>query len=141
MDDPQHRERKVQRELQHGWRRWSRSRCSRGVSADERQRLAEGMRPRRSDGARSSPPGLGGPLAYVLGKGECEVRVRGEGGAEKLVARIGGANVFGEMGVMTRERRTASVIAATEVECYRIDKDVFKSVLRGRPDMAELMSQ
>jgi len=45
------------------------------------------------------------------------------------------------MGVMTGERRTASVIAATEVECYRIDKDVFKSVLRGRPDMAELMSQ
>src|SRR5205085_5998905 len=78
---------------------------------------------------------------YVLAKGECEVRVRGEGGVEKLVARISGPNVFGEMGVMTGERRTASVIAATEVECYRIDKEVFKAVLRNRPEMAEIISQ
>jgi CRP-like cAMP-binding protein len=42
---------------------------------------------------------------------------------------------------MTGDRRTASVVAATEVECYRIDKDVFRSVMRTRPDMAELMSQ
>jgi CRP-like cAMP-binding protein len=78
---------------------------------------------------------------YVLAKGEAEVRVRNEGGAEKLVARICAPNVFGEMGVMTGERRTASVVAATEVECYRIDKDVFKSVLRNRPEMANAMSQ
>jgi CRP-like cAMP-binding protein len=45
------------------------------------------------------------------------------------------------MGVMTGERRTASVVAATEVECYRIDKDVFKSVLRNRPEMVEIISQ
>src|SRR5262249_62083583 len=65
---------------------------------------------------------------YVLAKGEVEVRIRGEGGVEKLVTRMGAPNVFGEMGVMTGERRTASVIAATEVERHRIDNDVFKSV-------------
>src|SRR5213078_267181 len=78
---------------------------------------------------------------YVLARGECEVRIRGEGAAEKLVARICAPNVFGEMGVMTGERRTASVIAATEVECYRIDKDVFKSVLRTRPELVETITQ
>jgi CRP-like cAMP-binding protein len=45
------------------------------------------------------------------------------------------------MGVMTGERRTASVVAATEVECYRIDKEVFKSVLRNRPEIIEIISQ
>jgi CRP-like cAMP-binding protein len=77
----------------------------------------------------------------VLTKGEVEVRVRGEGSVEKLVTRMGAPNVFGEMGVMTGERRTASVVAATEVECYRIDKEVFKSVLRNRPEMVEIISQ
>jgi CRP-like cAMP-binding protein len=78
---------------------------------------------------------------YVLTRGEVEVRVRGEGGAEKLVTRMLAPNVFGEMGVMTGERRTASVVAATEVECYRIDKDAFKAVLRNRPAIIEIISQ
>jgi len=69
------------------------------------------------------------------------VRVCGERAAEKRVARICAHNVFGEMGVMTGERRTASVVAATEVEVYRIDKDIFKSVLRNRPEMATVISQ
>jgi small-conductance mechanosensitive channel/CRP-like cAMP-binding protein len=142
MDDPEHRERKVQRELQHRMVSLEQIEMFSRLSPEDRQRLAEGMRP--------APFGRGEIITrqdsaahwlYILGKGECEVRVRGEGGAEKLVARISAPNVFGEMGVMTGERRTASVIAATEVECYRIDKDVFKSVLRNRPEMADVISQ
>src|SRR5438477_5542266 len=142
MDDPEHRERKVQRELQNRMTVLEQIEMFAGLSSDDRQHLADGMRP--------APFGRGEIITrqdsaahwlYVLAKGDCEVRVRGEGGVEKLVARIGGPNVFGEMGVMTGERRTASVIAATEVECYRIDKDIFKSVLRNRPDMANVISQ
>jgi CRP-like cAMP-binding protein len=33
------------------------------------------------------------------------------------------------------------VAAATEVECYRIDKDIFKAVLRNRPEMMETISR
>jgi small-conductance mechanosensitive channel/CRP-like cAMP-binding protein len=142
MDDPQHRERKVQRELQHRIELLQQIEMFSGLSHDDRQRLAEGMQP--------APFGRGEIITrqdsaahwlYVLTKGECEVRVRGDGGAEKRVAALGAPNVFGEMGVMTGERRTASVVAATEVECYRIDKDVFKSVLRTRPEMADVISQ
>jgi len=112
------------------------------LNPDDRVRLAEGMRP--------APFGRGEIITrqdsaahwlYVLTRGEVEVRVRGEGGVEKLVTRMGAPNVFGEMGVMTGERRTASVIAATEVECYRIDKEVFKAVLRNRPELVEVVSQ
>ena len=142
MDDPQHRERKVQRELQHRVSALEQIEMFSRLQPEDRQLLADAMRP--------APFGRGEIITrqdsaahwlYVLSKGECEVRVRGEGGAEKLVARITSPNVFGEIGVMTGERRTASVVAATEVECYRIDKDVFRSVMRNRPEMAELMSQ
>src|SRR5437899_10956426 len=141
MDDPEHRERKVPRELQHRGIALEQSEMFTGLSSDDRQRLAEGMRP--------APFGRGEIITrqdsaahwlYVLAKGECEVRVRGEGGAEKLVARISGPNVFGEMGVMTGERRTASVVAATEVEGYRLDKHIVNSVLRNRPEMANVIA-
>lgn len=142
MDDPQHKERKLQRELQHRMDALVHIEMFAALAQDDRQRLAEGMRP--------APFGRGEVITrqdsaahwlYVLTKGEVEVRIRGEGGVEKLVTRMGAPNVFGEMGVMTGERRTASVIAATEVECYRIDKEVFKAVLRNRPDMVETISQ
>ncbi|MFN2549481.1 MAG: cyclic nucleotide-binding domain-containing protein [Myxococcales bacterium] len=141
MDDPQHKERKLQREIQHRMAALEHIEMFAQLSADDRLRLAEGMRP--------APFGRGEVITrqdsaahwlYVLTKGEVEVRIRGEGGVEKLVTRMGAPNVFGEMGVMTGERRTASVIAATEIECYRIDKEVFKAVLRNRPDMVETIS-
>jgi small-conductance mechanosensitive channel/CRP-like cAMP-binding protein len=142
VDDPQNKERKVQRELQHRAGMLEQIEMFVGLSAEDRNRLAEGMRP--------APFGRGEIITrqdspahwlYVLTKGECEVRVHGEGGVEKVVARLAAPNVFGEMGVMTGERRSASVMASTEVECYRIDKDVFKSVLRNRPDMVDNISQ
>ena len=77
---------------------------------------------------------------FVLTKGEVEVKVRAENGAEKLVARLAAPNVFGEMGVVTGEPRTASVIAASEVECYRLDKEAFQRVLKQRPQIAESVS-
>ncbi|TMA30682.1 MAG: mechanosensitive ion channel, partial [Deltaproteobacteria bacterium] len=142
MDDPQHKERKLQRELAHRTVALEHIDMFAQLAADDRMRLAEGMRP--------APFGRGEVITrqdsaahwlYVLTKGEVEIRIRGEGGVEKLVTRMGAPNVFGEMGVMTGERRTASVIAATEVECYRIDKEVFKMVLRNRPEMVEVISQ
>jgi small-conductance mechanosensitive channel/CRP-like cAMP-binding protein len=142
MDDPQHKERKLQRELAHRVVALEHIEMFTQLNAEDRVRLAEGMRP--------APFGRGEIITrqdsaahwlYVLTKGEVEVRIRGEGGVEKLVTRMGAPNVFGEMGVMTGERRTASVIAATEVECYRIDKEAFKAVLRNRPEMVEEISQ
>jgi CRP-like cAMP-binding protein len=142
MDDPQHKERKLQREIEHRVGVLQHIEMFRELSQDDRIRIAEGMRP--------APFGRGEIITrqdasahwlYVLGKGECEVRIRGEVGSDKLVTRLSAPNVFGEMGVMTGDKRSASVIAATEVECYRIDKDLFKSVLRNRPEMVEVLSQ
>jgi len=63
--------------------------------------------------------------------------VRGEGGLERPVARLGRGSLFGEMSLMTGAPRAATVVATTDVECYRLDKAVFKEVLRDRPELAE----
>jgi CRP-like cAMP-binding protein len=45
------------------------------------------------------------------------------------------------MGLMTGAPRTADVVALTDVECYRLDKDGFEQVITQRPRMVEEMSK
>jgi CRP-like cAMP-binding protein len=42
---------------------------------------------------------------------------------------------------MTGEPRSATVIALSDVECYRVDKDAFHDILRSRPEVAEDISE
>lgn len=76
---------------------------------------------------------------YVIIEGEAEVQVTIEGRSEK-VAMLGAGDYFGEMGMMTGEARTATVIAQTDVKCYRLDKEAFRDILRERPEIAEDIS-
>jgi CRP-like cAMP-binding protein len=140
-DDPEHRERKQEREMAHRVAALEQVEMLSSLSSEERIELASFM--------RLAPFGRGEVITrqnatahwlYVLTKGEVEVRVRAENGAEKLVARMSAPNVFGEMGVVTGEPRTASVIAASEVECYRLDKEAFQRVLKQRPQIGESVS-
>jgi CRP-like cAMP-binding protein len=59
----------------------------------------------------------------------------------KLVATLDAPNVFGEMGLMTGEPRTATVTARTDAECYRLDKSTFEHVLLARPEIAHDLSE
>lgn len=78
---------------------------------------------------------------YIIIKGDAEVRVRGESGEDRRVATLKGGSVFGEMGLMTGEPRSATVIALTDVLCYRLDKESFKNALHSRPELAEAISR
>lgn len=78
---------------------------------------------------------------YIMTRGEAEVRVAVDGShLSEKVATLRGGDFFGEMGLMTGEPRTATVIAATDVECYRLDKEAFKDILGRRPELAEDIS-
>ena len=76
---------------------------------------------------------------YILIDGTAEVRVNVDG-AEKEVARLSAPSFFGEMGLMTGAPRTATVVASTEVECYRLDKEAFHKILSARPEIAAEIS-
>ena len=76
---------------------------------------------------------------YLITEGEAEVHVTIEGKSEK-VAILRRGDYFGEMGLMTGAPRTATVIALTDVQCYRLDKVAFQDILHERSEIAEDIS-
>ena len=82
---------------------------------------------------------------YIIMKGEASVRVSVEDGADREVARLGSGDFFGEMGLLTGERRSATVVAVSSVECYRLDKSAFEVLVGKRPEVtaqiAELLAK
>ena len=85
---------------------------------------------------------------YILTSGSCEIRTKvdpdDDGPAPMLtrkVATIHAPDVFGEMGLVTGEPRTADVVAISDVECYRLDKQTFERVLLARPEIAVELSE
>lgn len=78
---------------------------------------------------------------YVIINGEAEVHLESPEGGRRLVSSLGKGSFFGEMGLMTGAPRSATVVAKTDVECYRLDKEMFEEVLRARPVIAEEISQ
>ena len=84
---------------------------------------------------------------YILTAGTVEIRTTidpdGEGplpGSTKVVGRLTAPEVFGEMGLITGQQRTADVVAVTDVDCFRLDKATFERVLLGRPEIATELS-
>ena len=79
---------------------------------------------------------------YILVGGRAEIRFKAEADDKpRLVATLTGPALFGEMGLMTGEPRTADVVAVTDVECYRLDKAGFERIIRDRPEIAAAMSK
>jgi small-conductance mechanosensitive channel/CRP-like cAMP-binding protein len=76
---------------------------------------------------------------YIIVAGVAEVRVNIEG-SNKAVAKVQAPGFVGEMGLMTGEPRTATVVALTEVECYRLDKEGFNKIMVGRPEIIREIS-
>jgi small-conductance mechanosensitive channel len=78
---------------------------------------------------------------YVLVQGEADVWFEPPGGVRRFVATLGPGAVFGEMGMMTGAPRSATVIARSDAECYRIDKASFATILAARPALADELAQ
>lgn len=77
---------------------------------------------------------------YILTRGDAEVRVSLDGKLNERLAVLHAGDFFGEMGMMTGEPRSATVLALTDVVCYRLDKDAFHDILHRRPEIAEDIS-
>ena len=78
---------------------------------------------------------------YIMTQGDAEVRLSLDGNLSEHIATLHAGDFFGERGMMTGEVRSATVIALSDVECYRLDKDAFHDILRSRPEIAEDISQ
>jgi CRP-like cAMP-binding protein len=78
---------------------------------------------------------------YIVAYGEAEVIFEPSQGAPQVLGRIGTGEIFGEMALISGEARGATVIAKTDVECYRLDKSSFQGLLLSRPQIAEEVSR
>ena len=76
---------------------------------------------------------------YTIAEGDADVEVTVDGKTQR-VATLRAGDIFGEMGLMTGELRTATVNALTDVTCYRLGKEAFEDILRSRPQIAEQIS-
>ncbi len=78
---------------------------------------------------------------FMLVAGEASVRIGTKDGEGREVARLLPGQFFGEMSLMTGEARTASVVAATDLVCYRLEKAAFQRVLRDMPALADQIAE
>jgi small-conductance mechanosensitive channel/CRP-like cAMP-binding protein len=80
-----------------------------------------------------------GDSLYVLRTGTVTVRT-GAGAAVRNVRTMAAGQFFGEMSLMTGAPRSATVVAASDVECYVVDKDAFQAILQETPELAGAIS-
>ena len=74
---------------------------------------------------------------YILAYGEAEVLFEPANGAPSAIGLVRAGEFFGEMALITGDNRAATVVAKTDVECYRLDRASFQELLLGRPEIAE----
>jgi CRP/FNR family transcriptional regulator, cyclic AMP receptor protein len=61
--------------------------------------------------------GTSADKAYLLISGEVSVRKEG-----KEIAQLGPGDIFGEMGIVSKKLRTASVVSLTRLECLHFSR-------------------
>ncbi|GLR11263.1 mechanosensitive ion channel protein MscS [Chitinimonas prasina] len=109
---------------------------------EERRHLAEQLRfaPFES-GDVISRQGAVAHWLYILTLGEVDVWRNYQAPGADLLGHLKAGGFFGEMGLMTGAPRTATVVAATYVECYRLDRAGFEAILTARPALADALSR
>jgi len=79
---------------------------------------------------------------YIVAFGEVEARYEPAGGGRsQAIATLRAGQFFGEMALLTGEGRSATVVAKTDVECYRLDRESCQGLLLSRPEIAEGISK
>src|ERR687891_2810272 len=101
---------------------------------DERdlESLADEFNERRfSAGDKIALEGEGGLMFFVVDSGEATVEVHGE-----EVGRLGPGDAFGEIALIDRRPRTATVTAQSDLVSYSLPVFVFRPFVESRPEVA-----
>ena len=103
-----------------------------GLDDDELESLADEFNERRfSTGDTIALEGEGGLMFFVVEEGELSIEQHGE-----PVATIGPGSSFGEIALIDRRPRTATVTAVTDVKAYGLPVFVFRPFVEARPQVA-----
>jgi CRP-like cAMP-binding protein len=77
---------------------------------------------------------------YIIHTGQADVYWEAPSGERRLLTQLPPGSIFGEMGLLTGAPRSATVVAHSDVECYRLDKAGLEGILHERQAIAESMS-
>jgi len=112
------------------------------MTDDELQTLAERLKymPFAKGSVIARQGAVGQHWLYIIINGEAEVFIDGPDGGRRSLNVLSKGNFFGEMSLMTGAPRVASVIARTNIECYRLDKEAFEGIMLARPGIADEVS-
>ncbi|HXH71100.1 MAG TPA: mechanosensitive ion channel family protein [Pyrinomonadaceae bacterium] len=111
------------------------------LSDEETQKLASGSRVRVF--APDEPivrQGQPGKSMFVVHKGSVKVQIKEES-QTKTLNTLREGDFFGEMGLLTGEPRTATVIAEEETQVLEIDNLCLKPILEDNPELVESFSR
>jgi small-conductance mechanosensitive channel/CRP-like cAMP-binding protein len=138
-DNEKHEEVLHQRELELRVRTLRRVELFAQLTEEELRKLAERL--------RYAPFAKGNTIAkqgapaqhwlFIIINGDAEVFLEAASGEKRSLNVLTKGDFFGEMSLMTGSPRVATVVAKTDVECYRLDKDAFEEILLARPSIAE----
>ena len=81
-----------------------------------------------------------GDSLYILQRGRVRILLSAGTGLTEQVASLGPGDFFGEMALLTGEKRTATVAAIEQVDCYSLAKPDLSVLLSERPTLAEDIS-
>lgn len=81
-----------------------------------------------------------GDSMYFVVSGTVGITFRSPEGIDRQVSVMEPGDFFGEASLLTGEIRTASALARTRVDCYKLDKKGLRHIMNRRPDLAEDMS-
>ena len=84
--------------------------------------------------------GDSGASMYFIVSGQVHILFRSHDGKDRQVSSMEPGDFFGEASLLTGEIRSASAVAHSRVDCYRLDKDGLQRVMDRKPELAEDMS-
>ena len=103
-----------------------------GLDDSDLESLAEEFNERRfGPGDTVALEGSGGLMFFVVQSGEASVQVHGE-----EVGRLGPGDSFGEIALLDRRPRTATVTAEGDFTCFGLPVFVFRPFVEARPQVA-----
>ena len=82
-------------------------------------------------GQKVALEGEGGLMFFVVESGELSVEVHGE-----AVSSLGAGSSFGEIALIDRRPRTATITAVSDVRAYGLPVFVFRPFVEARPQVA-----
>ena len=82
-----------------------------------------------------------GDTFYILRDGKVAVSVNDAEGRSTVVAHLGKGQVFGEMSLLTGEKRTATITAEADTTVLALSKAIFAEVLEANAQIAESLAK